>query len=147
MVLRKMILNWSEFTVSEITFAILSVSSFAFFTYLCFKAAIIRHKYFIHNLKEETKLDKQTEKIIVFNKLNKKQTEINFSDVNSVELFYSWNANPFSSDLGYSKLNIKNKENPLIITQNNINQYHIYKVFKNKITKNKSKFMNDIKYN
>ncbi|MDH1881290.1 hypothetical protein [Empedobacter sp. GD03797] len=91
------------------------------------------------------KIDKLTKKIIITNKKNNSKTEIDFSEVESVELFYSWNTNLFSKDLGFSKINIKNHKKPLIITQNNINQYHIYKLFKNKVIKNKTKFMNNLK--
>ena len=91
------------------------------------------------------KIDKLTKKIIITNKKNNSKTEIDFSEVESVELFYSWNTNLFSKDLGFSKINIKNHKKPLIITQNNINQYHIYKLFKNNVIKNKTKFMNHLK--
>lgn len=139
LILRTLILEWNEFTNSIIVFAIISICLFSFLTYLYLGTAIVRYKYFKLNNKEEIKLDKLDEKIIVLDKLNNKETEINFKNVKSVELYYSWNTNPFSSDLGYCKLNIENS-NPIIVTQNNLNQYHIYKSFKNKVIKNKSKF-------
>jgi|SRR5690554_4172285 len=144
MILRTMILDWSQFTNSKIVFGIASICLFSFLTYLYLGTAIVRHKYFQLNNKVEIKLDKQNQKIIILDKQNNNQTEINFENVKSVELYYSWNTNPFSSDLGYSKLNIENS-NPIIVTQNNLNQYHIYKSFKNKVTKNKSNFLNTIK--
>ena len=144
MILRTMILDWSQFTKSKIIFAIASICLFSFLTYLYLGTAIVRYKYFKLNNKVDVKLDKQNQKIIILDKQNNKQTEINFENVKSVELYYSWNTNPFSSDLGYSKLNIENS-NPIIVTQNNLNQYHIYKSFKNKVTKNKSNFLNTIK--
>ncbi|WP_432672550.1 hypothetical protein [Flavobacterium sp. SM2513] len=73
------------------------------------------------------------------------ETEIHFNDIESVEFYYSWNTNTFSSDLGYSKLNLFGKKNSVIITQNKLNQYEIYKLFKSKVVKNKSNFMNSLK--
>ena len=145
MIIRKVVLNWNDFTVSKIIFALIAILIFSFLTYLFLGTAIIRNKYFKQNLKEEIKIDNQNQKIIIKDKLNKTQTEIKFCDVKSAELYYSWNTNPFSSDLGFSLINIENREKPLIITQNNINQYHIYRAFKNKVTKNKSNFMNIFK--
>ena len=144
MILRKMILDWNQITNLKIVFAILSICLFSFLTYLYLQTAIVRYKYFQINNKEEIKLDKQNQIIIILDKLDNKKTEVNFKSVKSLELYYSWNTNPFSSDLGYSKLNIENS-NPIIITQNNLNQYHIYKSFKNKVIKNKSNFLNIIK--
>ena len=144
MIIRKLILEWNEFSLYKIIFALISIVLLSTLTFLFLGTALIRNKYFKQNLKEEVKLNKNERKIIVLNKLNNTKTEINFSDVTSVELHYSWNTNPFSSDLGYSKLNIRNKKNPIIITQNNINQYHIYRIFKNKVEKNKSSFMNNL---
>ena len=143
MITRKLILEWNEFNLYKIIFAIISMILFSFLTFLFLGTAIIRYKYFKQNVKEEIKLNNNERKIIILNKLNQTETKINFSDVTSVELLYSWNTNPFSSDLGYSKLIINNKKS-IIITQNNINQYQIYKIFKNKVTKNKSNFMNNL---
>lgn len=144
MILKTLILDWNQFTNSKIFFALASICLFSLLTYLYLGTAIVRNKYFQLNNKEEIKLDKKNQKIIILDKQNNKQTEINFKNVKSVELYYSWNTKLFSSDLGYSKLNIENS-NPIIITQNNLNQYHIYKSFKNKVTKNKSNFLNTIK--
>jgi len=71
-------------------------------------------------------------------------TKEDFDKIKAVELYYSWNSNAFSSDLGYSKIVIEDNAEPILITQNNINQYYIYKAFKNKVTVNKSKFANNL---
>ena len=82
--------------------------------------------------------------IIITNKLTRTNEEISFERVKKVELYYSWNANHFSSDLGYSKIFIDNTYEPIIITQNNINQFEIYELFKDKITKTIYRFANRI---
>ncbi len=145
MIFRKMFLNLNDFHFGKIIFALTSIILFSILAYLFLGTSIIRNKYFKLNQIEEVKIDKLTKKIIITNKKNNNKTEIDFSEVESVELFYSWNTNSFSKDLGFSKINIKNHKKPLIITQNNINQYHIYKLFKNKVIKNKTKFMNNLK--
>ena len=146
MIIRKLVIDWDEIRATNLLlFIIIFIPLFPCITYLALGSAIIRNKYFKRNLEEQIELDIQKKIIIVNNILNKTRSEINFDDVISVELYYSWNTNPFSSDLGFSKLNIKNRDIPLIITQNNLNQFHIYKTFRNRVTKNKSNFMNDIK--
>lgn len=72
LILRTLILEWNEFTNSKIVFAIISICLFSFLTYLYLGTAIVRYKYFKLNNKEEIKLDKLNEKIIVLDKLNNK---------------------------------------------------------------------------
>ncbi|KAA2224492.1 hypothetical protein [Chryseobacterium sediminis] len=123
---------------------IIPIFIFSFLTYLFLGTALIRRKYYLQNLKEEAKINILGQQIIIFDKQSRKEKEIDFSKVKAVELYYSWNSNAFSSDLGYSKIILENSEPPILITQNNIDQYHIYKIFKNKVTVNKSRFANNL---
>ncbi len=117
---------------------------FSFLTYLFLGTALIRRKYYLQNLREEIKINMLEKQIVLFNKENGTERKIDFSMIKEVELYYSWNSNPFSSDLGYSKIMVKNNEAPVLITRSNINQDQIYKAFKNKVTVNKSRFINDL---
>ena len=145
LILNAMINNWNEYQAQNILFSVISIVLFSVLTYLFLGSAIIRNKYYKLNLKEEIKIDSKNKKIIVVHKLNLLQKEIHFNDIKSVELYYSWNTHPFSSDLGYSKLNLFSQENAIIITQNKLSQSKIYNLFKSKVIKNKSNFMNSLK--
>lgn len=144
--LQTIISNWSEFDTQKILFSIISIILFSFLTYLTLRTAFIRNSYYKHNLRQKIKIDTIKRKITVINSLNLIETEVQFDEIESVELYYSWNTNTFSSDLGYSKLNLISQENSIIITQNKVNQYKIYKILKNKVVKNQSNFMNSLKF-
>ncbi|MDQ1855439.1 hypothetical protein [Chryseobacterium sp. WLY505] len=143
-IVRKMILNWNELSLSKIFSFAVPVLLFSFLTYLFLGTALIRKKYYLRNLREEAKIDPLEKQIIVLDKQSQKERKIDFDKIKAVELYYSWNSNAFSSDLGYSKIVIEDNAEPILITQNNINQYYIYKAFKNKVTVNKSKFANNL---
>lgn len=141
---RKLILDWEEVKISNLIFIISFALILIVLNYQFLGMAMIRNSYYQLNLRQEVKLDLQNKKIILINKINNTKKQIDFSRVKSVELYYSWNiAN--SSDLGYAKINLENSDKPIIVTQNNINQYHIYKAFKNKVIKNKSSYANRLK--
>ncbi|RXM38013.1 hypothetical protein BOQ62_20235 [Chryseobacterium sp. CH21] len=143
-IVRKMMLEWNGISLSKIFPFIITVFLFSFLTYLFLGTALIRKKYYLHNLKEESRIDIVKQQIIVFDKQSRKEKKIDFNKIKAVELYYSWNSNEFSSDLGYTKIVIENNAEPVLITQNNINQYYIYKAFKNKVTVNKSRFANNL---
>ena len=144
MVSRKMIIDWENFKLPKILFAYSFVILFGALTYQNLGVALIRKKYFLLNQEKEVSLDLLRKQIIITNKLTRTNEKISFERVKKVELYYSWNANHFSSDLGYSKIFIDNTYEPIIITQNNINQFEIYKLFKDKITKTIYRFANRI---
>lgn len=143
-ILRKMILEWNDVSLSNIFSFIIPIFLFSFLTYLFLGTALIRRKYYLKNLREEVRIDPLEKQIIVLDKRSRKERKIDFEKIKAVELYYSWNSNAFSSDLGYSKIVIEDNAEPILITQNNINQYHIYKAFKNKVTVNKSRFVNNL---
>ncbi len=144
MILRNISLEWNTLSLSKIFSSTIPVFLFSFLTYLFLGTAMIRRKYYLQNLKEETKIDTLEKQIIVLDKQNRKERKIDFDKIKAVELYYSWNSNAFSSDLGYSKMMVEGNAEPVLVTHNNINQYHIYKVFKNKVTVNKSRFANKL---
>lgn len=144
MILRNISREWNTLSLSKIFSSIIPVFLFSFLTYLFLGTALIRRKYYLQNLKEEAKIDPLEKQIIVLDKQSRKGRRIDFNKVKAVELYYSWNSNAFSSDLGYSKIVLEDHAKPVLITQNNINQYYIYKAFKNKVTVNKSRFANNL---
>lgn len=144
MISRKLILDWEEMKIFNLIFIISFVLILIVLNYQFLGIAMIKNSYYRLNLRQEVKLDLQNRNIILINKNNNTEKQIDFSRVKSVELYYSWNiAN--SSGLGYSKINIENSNKPIIVTQNNINQYHIYKAFKDKVIKNRSRYANRLK--
>ena len=144
MFLRKFLISPEYFNFSKIIFSCTAILLFSFLTFLFLGTALIRNKYYLSNLKYFIELDSEKKQIIFNNKENSKKRIIDFNLVKAVELYYSWNSNPFSSDLGYSKI-ILSDGNFIFITQNNINQYHIHKAFKQKVTCNKNRFANVLK--
>lgn len=145
MISRKLILDWEEMKIFNLILIMWFVLMLGVFNYQFLGIAMIRNSYYRLNLRREVKLDVQNRKIILINKINNTEKQIDFSRVKSIELYYSWNTAYVSSDLGYTKINLENSDKPIIVTQNNINQYHIYKAFKDKVIKNKSRYANRLK--
>lgn len=144
MIVRKFIIFPEYFNFSKIVFTFVAILLFSFLTFLFLDTALIRSRYYRNNQKYFIELDSEKKQIIFNNKENFKKIFINFNSVKTVELYYSWSSHPFSSDLGYSKI-IFSDGNFVFVTQNNINQDHIYKVFKKKVICNKNKFANALK--
>ena len=144
MIVRKFIIFSEYFNLSKIVFAFVSILLFSSLTFLFLGTALIRNQYYRNNLKYFIELDSKKKQIIFNDKENFKRRFLDFNLVKTVELYYSWNSLPFSSDLGYSKI-IFSDGNFVFVTQNNINQYHIYKIFKKKVTCNKNSFANILK--
>jgi len=141
-VIRKSILEWDETPLFKIIFGYTFIILFTLITYQYLSLALIRRKYYLLNKTFNIEFDTKKREIRITDKRNNNLKIFNFEDIKTVELYYSWNSTPFSSDLGYSKLTIKN-DNPIIITQNNINQYIVYKAFKSIVILNKSRFVNN----
>jgi len=145
MIIKKLIIEWNEIQLTKIIFVLIFILLLALLNYQFLGIAIIRNSYYKKNLSEKFRIDELDRKIIIDKKSENQIEKIDFEDVESLELYYSWNVTTLSTDLGYSKLNLKNSNESLIITQNNINQYHIYKLFKNKTVKKVFKFANILK--
>lgn len=144
MIVRKFILSPEYFSFPKITFTLIIISLFLMLTFLFLGTALIRKQYNQSNLKYFIELDSEKSQIIFNDKGNLKKRLIDFNLVKTVELYYSWNSQPFSSDLGYSKI-ILSDGSSVFVTQNNINQYHLYKAFKKKVSCNKNRFANALK--
>lgn len=145
MIVRKFIIDWNEIQITNVIFGLIFIFLFVVLNYQFLGIAIIRNSYYKKNLYETFSIDEIHKKIIIDKKSKNQIEKIDFENVESLELYYSWNVTTLSSDLGYSKLNLNNGNQSLIITQNNINQYQIYKLFKNRTVKNVSKFANVLK--
>lgn len=141
-IIRKTILEWNDLPFSKIAFGLSFIFILYGLTYLILGIPIIRQKYYLLNKQFNIEFDTKKCEIRVTDKRNNKSSIFSFEDVKFVELYYSWNTG-FTSDLGYSKLILRNNRPPIIITQNNVNQHFIYKIFKNKITINKNRFANN----
>jgi len=124
----------------NITIEILSMLIFSFVGYLFISTAICRLQYDSLQNKRNVQIDIQNKEIAINNleKINS-QIVLNVDNVTDVEIYFSWNTNPFSSDLGYSKIFLKDNSIQLI-TQNEIHQSLIKKVFGKKVVEKKSKF-------
>ncbi len=90
------------------------------------------------------KINNEDKQLVIKNTGNGKSEVINNDNVKSIELYYSWNTNPFSSDLGYSKIMLNN-DSKIFITQDKISQAEIKSLFRKKVKKEKSQFMNKLK--
>ncbi|PQJ69268.1 hypothetical protein BTO14_14695 [Polaribacter butkevichii] len=90
------------------------------------------------------KINNEDKQLVIKNTGNGKSEVINNDNVKSIELYYSWNTNPFSSDLGYSKIMLNN-DSKIFITQDKISQAEIKSLFRKKVKKEKSRFMNKLK--
>ena len=145
MIVRKFIIDWNEIQLTNVIFGLIFIILLVVLNYQFLGIAIIRNSYYKKNLYETFSIDEIHKKIIIDKKSKNQIEKIDFENVESLELYYSWNVTTLSSDLGYSKLNLNNGNQSLIITQNNINQYQIYKLFKNRTVKNVSKLANVLK--
>lgn len=141
-VIRKFILEWDEISSLKIIFSSTFILLFILITYQYLSLALIRRKYYLLNKIFKIEFDTEKREIRITDKRNNNLKGFNFEDIKAVELYYSWNNTLFSSDLGYSKLILKN-DSSIIMTQNNVNQYIVYKAFKSKVILNKSRFANN----
>ncbi|MFK8281058.1 MULTISPECIES: hypothetical protein [Capnocytophaga] len=142
MIVRSIIIDADYENEGKLIMSFLFILLWSGITYTYLKIPLVRYKYYKHNLEQETKINTLEKKIIIIHKKDNKREEIGFEQVHSVELYYSWNTTSFSSDLGYSQLNLKNGRK-IIITQNRIDQYHIYRTFKDKKPKTIEKYFNE----
>lgn len=141
-IIRKFILEWNETSLFKILFGSSFILLFILITYQYLGFGLIRRKYYLLNKIFNIEFDTKKSQIRITDKRNNKLEIIDFEDIKAVELYYSWNDTPFSSDLGYSKLILRN-DSPIIITQSNVNQYIISKALKSKVILNKSRFSNN----
>lgn len=115
---------------------------FGFISYLYLITALYRNKY--RKISEGIKVNIVNEKLIIQNEKENTNQEIENLNVKNVELYYSWNTNPFSSDLGYSKIILNDNSNIFLISDT-INQWKIRALFKTKVSIEKNRFMNKLK--
>ena len=101
-----------------------------------------RIQYKTYDKDKIVRLDKAEKKISVTTK-GQEEIQITGDEVKEVELFYSWNTNPITSDLGYSKIKL-NDGRTIILTQLTIDQSIIKSMFRDKVVREKTRFMNMI---
>ncbi|MDO6600007.1 hypothetical protein [Tenacibaculum sp. 1_MG-2023] len=133
-----------QITSGKLTLAYISLIIFYWLSYLFLSTALIRIQYRNSEKGIDILIDDVEKNLTLKNSKNGKTDIINNGLIKTVELYYSWNTNPFSSDLGYSKITLKNNSN-IFITQNKVNQSEIKSLFRKKVTKEKSRFMNRMK--
>jgi len=118
------------------------VALFGFISYLYLTTALYRKKY--RKISDGIKVNIDNGKLILINDKKKTTQVIENPNVKNVELYYSWNTNPFSSDLGYSKITLNDNSNVFLISDT-INQWEIGSLFKTKVSIEKNRFMNKLK--
>ncbi len=133
-----------QITSGKLTLAYISLIIFYWLSYLFLSTALIRIQYRNSEKGINIFIDDVEKNLTLKNSENGKIDVINNELVKTVELYYSWNTNPFSSDLGYSKITLKNNSN-IFITQNKVSQSEIKSLFRKKVVKDKSRFMNRMK--
>jgi hypothetical protein len=133
-----------QITSGKLTLAYISLIIFYCLSYLFLATALIRIQYRKSERGINVSINDIEKNISLKNNENGKSKVISNESVKSVELYYSWNTNPFSSDLGYSKITLNDNSN-IFITQNKVSQSEIKSLFRKKVTKEKSRFMNRMK--
>ena len=128
-------------TQANILVGMLTISMFYFISYLFIATALCRLEYDVVEKNRYITLNKNMKNITVIDRKTKNKETLNHESIKNIELYYSWNTNPFSSDLGYTKFTMTN-ERIIYITQDIVHQSEIQNIFKNKVIKEKSKFMN-----
>ncbi|WP_301162016.1 hypothetical protein [uncultured Winogradskyella sp.] len=131
-------------TSGNLTLAIISLIIFYWLSYLFIATSLIRMEYRKSEKGINIKINNEDKQLVIKNTGNGKSEVINNDNVKSIELYYSWNTNPFSSDLGYSKIMLNN-DSKIFITQDKISQAEIKSLFRKKVKKEKSQFMNKLK--
>jgi hypothetical protein len=123
-------------------FGYLFVAIFGFYSYLNLTTSLYRKKY--QKISDGITAEINNGKLIVKNNITGITKIIENKNVKKIELYYSWNTNSFSSDLGYSKI-ILNDNSTVFLISNTINQNEIRKTFKTKLSNEKNRFMNKLK--
>jgi len=119
------------------------IFGFFFLGYLFISTAICRFQYDRLENKRKVKGDIKNRELRIMNSDNN-VILLNRDNVDAVELYYSWNTNPFSSDLGFSKIFLKDGSIEFV-TQGELSQFQIEKIFGRITTEKKSKFKHYIK--
>ncbi len=128
----------------NLTLALISLIGFYWLSYLFLATSLIRMEYRKSEQGIIILINNEEKQLIIKNTENGKSEVINNDLVKAVELYYSWNTNPFSSDLGYSKITLNNNLD-ILITQDKVSQAEIKGLFRKKVIKEKSRFMNKLK--
>ena len=128
----------------NILLAILVILMTYFISYLFIITALYRLEYEILEKNRRVILNESTKNIVVFDKKTKQKEILNNKTINTIELYYSCNTNPFSPDLGFSKFVMKTGKT-INITQEIVTQSKIQYIFRNKVINKKSRFMNRLK--
>ncbi|MCB0399882.1 MAG: hypothetical protein KDD26_09730 [Winogradskyella sp.] len=138
------VLTIKSFNNNSNIFAIsLSLIVFYLLSYAFISTALCRFQHDRLESKRKVQINFNNKEIRI-SSLGNNEIVLNRDNVEKAEIFYSWNTNPFSSDLGFSKIFLKNKSIQFI-TQNEIHQSHVKKVLGKLVTEKKSKFKHFIK--
>lgn len=134
----------SQTDFGNLTLTLIFLIVFYWLSYLFIATSLIRIQYRKSERAINVLINKDEKLLIIENTKNGESEVINNKLVKTVELYYSWNTNPFSSDLGYSKITLNNDSN-ILITHNKVSQAEIKSLFRKKVIKEKSRFMNRLK--
>lgn len=114
------------------------------FTYLCIATAVYRLEYRKVSNDFSVTVDRKNKSLTLINNSDGTTQIIDKSVIKEVEVYHSWNTSPFSSDLGYSKLTMAD-DSKVFLTRSMVNQSTVNNLFKPKVRKVRTRFMNKLK--
>jgi len=112
-------------------------------SYLCLSTALYRLRYRMVSKGLEVIVDRKNKTLNLLNHLNGTHQTIDKSIIKEIEVYYSWNTTPFSSDLGYSKITLEDNSK-VFLTSTVLSQSTVESLFKAKVSKVKTRFMNKL---
>jgi len=113
-------------------------------SYLCLSTALYRLRYEKVSQGLEVSVNRKNKNLTLLNHLEGTTQTIDKSIIKDIEVYYSWNTNPFSSDLGYSKVTLADNSK-VFLTSSVVGQSTVESLFKAKVSKVKTRFMNKLK--
>lgn len=114
------------------------------FSYLCLATAVYRLAYRKVSRDLSVTVDRMNKSLTLINHSDGTTRTIGRGDIKEVEIYHSWNTSPFSSDLGYSKLTLVDGSK-VFLTCSMVSQSTINNLFKTKVRKVRTRFMNKLK--
>ncbi len=136
------LLFWFLVNPPDQLFGYLFLLIWGFVSYIQLKAGLIRRTHL--TLANSIEILKISEEFLSFKKQGTPEV-INQENLKCLDLYYSWNTSPFSSDLQYAEFELKNGQ-IIIIPDRAIEIYRLESVFQKKTRYKKNRFMNRIKF-
>lgn len=132
------------FTDQLTVFSFIAFAAMLFVALINIQPARGRFQYQFYDKDKIVHLNKSDKTILVKSVTSAKEIQLNTDNVKEVELYFSWNTMPITSDLGYSKIKLSD-EQTVVLTQMTIDQSIIKSLFHDKVIKEKTRFMKIIR--